>query len=105
MITTKKTPKKVILDLDSPDGNAFVIAATARNLCKQLEYSEVETEKLLTNMLSKDYEHVVATFEMEFGSIVQIEGHKSMVKAVVERIKILSEAEKQRESVTRWLET
>lgn len=52
-----------IVDVTGPDGNAFVLLGIAKNWAKQLGYDE---QKLLRDMQSKDYEHLVNVFVRTF---------------------------------------
>ena len=69
----EKTEKQIIIDLTGPDGNAFVLLGYAKNLAKQLNYSKKETEKLLSDMKSSDYENLLKVFDDNFGSFVILE--------------------------------
>ncbi len=69
----EKTEKQIIIDLTGPDGNAFVLLGYAKNFAKQLNYSKEETEKLLSDMKSSDYENLLKVFDDNFGSFVILE--------------------------------
>ncbi len=69
----EKTEKQIIIDLTGPQGNAFYLLGTAKNLAKQLNYSKEETEKLLNEMKSSDYENLLRVFDDNFGSFVILE--------------------------------
>lgn len=70
MITKKRIRKELILDIDGPDGNAFVLLAAASKLSKRLELDE---DKVIDEMRSSDYIHLLKTFDKYFGSIVVLE--------------------------------
>ena len=55
------------IDLTGPDGNAFVLMSYARALCKKLYKKH---DPIIEEMMSGDYEHLVAVFEREFGNFV-----------------------------------
>lgn len=55
------------IDLTGPDGNAFVLMSYTRALCKKLYKNH---KPIIDEMMSGDYEHLVAVFEREFGSFV-----------------------------------
>ena len=68
MIKKKSTtPTKIVLDLTGPDGNAFVIMRTAQDLSRQLGYN---TEAILADMQSGDYEHLIEVMEKHFGRFI-----------------------------------
>lgn len=69
----EKTEKQIIIDLTGPQGNAFYLLGTAKNFAKQLSYSKEETEKLLSDMKSSDYENLLKVFDDNFGSFVILE--------------------------------
>ena len=55
----EKTEKQIVIDLTGSQGNAFYLLGTAQNLAKQLNYSKEQTEKLLSDMKSSDYENLL----------------------------------------------
>ena len=69
----EKTNHKRIIDLTWPLGNAFCLLALASDFSKQLNYSKEETEKLLSDMKSSDYENLLKVFDDNFGSFVILE--------------------------------
>ena len=73
MAILEKTPRKEIIDLTGPKGNAFYLLGTAANLMKTLEYTSTEAENVLTEMRSSDYENLVTLFNNHFGEIVDLE--------------------------------
>lgn len=56
-----------VIDLTGPDGNAFVLLATAKSTARQLDYNKDEVDALLKDMQSGDYTHLVMTFDKHFG--------------------------------------
>ena len=68
---TKRTGK-IEIDLTGPDGNAFVLLATAQNLGRQLGYDRCRIELILDEMRLADYECLLQTFDREFGHIVDL---------------------------------
>lgn len=54
---------KKVIDLNGPEGNAFVLLGYARRLCKQLNR---EWEPIQAEMQSGDYEHLLKVFKREF---------------------------------------
>ena len=62
-----KKEKKLEIDLTGPQGNAFFILGTAKNLAKQLGKDWEDINKRMT---AGDYENLLKVFEEEFGSFV-----------------------------------
>ncbi len=69
MIKSKKQSLGIEMDLTGPDGNAFVLIGTAGKLAKQLG---LDKAKIQAEMMSGDYEHLVATFDKHFGHFVTL---------------------------------
>ena len=69
----KDAPKKLVIDLDGPEGNAFVLVGIAKNLARNSHYSKEETDELMQDMKSKSYGDLLVTFDSHFGSIVDFE--------------------------------
>ena len=69
MIKSKKQSLGIEIDLTGPDGNAFVLIGKAGNLAKQLG---LDKAKIQAEMMSGDYEHLVATFDKYFGHFVTL---------------------------------
>jgi len=65
-------PTPIEIDITGPQGNAFYLLGVAQNLCKQLGYDELKTEKVLREMRLTDYEGLLYTFNREFGSLVTL---------------------------------
>ena len=69
MIKSKKQSLGIEIDLTGPDGNAFVLIGTAGKLAKELG---LDKAKIQAEMMSGDYEHLVATFDKHFGHFVTL---------------------------------
>ena len=65
-------PQPIEIDLTGPDGNAFALMGKARNFARQLGWSPEEVTKMLSDMQSGDYEHLVGVLEAHFGDWVTI---------------------------------
>tara|TARA_R110001592_G_scaffold87117_4_gene257271 strand:- start:37932 stop:38147 length:216 start_codon:yes stop_codon:yes gene_type:complete len=66
----KKTNKNTIeIDLTGPDGNAFYLLGTARNLAKKLG---LDSDKILSEMKSGDYHYLIKVFDKYFGNYVTL---------------------------------
>lgn len=72
MIVERKN-RGIVIDLTGPQGNAFYLLGTAKNLCNQLDITEKNTKAILDEMRSSDYENLIQVFDREFGSIVTLE--------------------------------
>ena len=64
--------KGIEIDLTGPNGNAFVLIATAQRLAKQLNFGREESQRILQEMQSKDYENLLSVFEKSFGRYVTL---------------------------------
>ena len=62
-------PRKREINLLGPDGNAYFLLGTADRLGKQLD---LDVDKILEDMKSSDYEHLIKVFDKHFGSIVDL---------------------------------
>ena len=69
MIKAKKEKKGLEIDLTGPNGNVFVLIATAKNLARQLE---IDGEAIANEMMSGDYENAVEVFDKNFGHFVTL---------------------------------
>ncbi len=69
MIVEKPKSNGITIDLTGPQGNAFYLLGTAKNLAKQLGLNEVE---IMEEMKSGDYENLVQVFDKNFGNIVTL---------------------------------
>tara|TARA_R110000824_G_scaffold351615_1_gene538611 strand:- start:210 stop:425 length:216 start_codon:yes stop_codon:yes gene_type:complete len=70
MIRKKQPKKEIIIDLTGPEGNAFVLLGYAKRFAKQLE---LNSEEIISNMTSGDYEHLLEVFDKNFGDFVILE--------------------------------
>ena len=64
-----QTPRMIEIDLTGPQGNAFFLLGTARNLAKQLGLNSSE---ILDEMKSGDYENLLEVFDSYFGDFVTL---------------------------------
>lgn len=70
MIREKSKQEEIVIDLTGPDGNAFVLLGTAASLAKQLGK---DVKAIRDEMMSGDYENLLAVFDREFGDYVILE--------------------------------
>ena len=66
----RQRPKQIIIDLTGPDGNAFALMGYARQFAKQLG---LDSNKIINEMTSGDYENLLQVFDENFGSFVILE--------------------------------
>ena len=66
----RQRPKQIIIDLTGPDGNAFALMGYARQFAKQLG---LDSNKIIKEMTSGDYENLLEVFDKNFGSFVILE--------------------------------
>ena len=71
-IIRNKVPNEgpLVIDLTGPDGNAFVLLGYAKKFAKQLNFDD---KKIIDDMTSGDYEHLLKVFDRYFGSFVILE--------------------------------
>ena len=70
MIRKKQQQREVIIDLTGPDGNAFALMGYAKQFARQLG---LDSNKIINEMTSGDYEHLLEVFDGYFGSFVILE--------------------------------
>ena len=73
MAILTKEPRKQVIDLTGPQGNAFYLLGLASKLCKQIGISEHETDSILEEMKSNGYTNLIETFDKHFGMIIDLE--------------------------------
>ena len=72
MIREKSKQYKQVIDLDGPDGNAFVLRGTARSVLRKGGENDF-SEMVLKEMQSSDYTNLVKTFDKYLGSYFTLE--------------------------------
>ncbi len=60
----------VVIDLTGPDGNAFALMGYAKTFAKQLD---LDSNKIIKDMMSGDYENLIQVFDDNFGDFVILE--------------------------------
>jgi len=68
-IVSKPQTIGIEIDLTGPQGNAFYLLGTAKNLAKQLG---LNGNQIMEEMMSGDYENLLQVFDKNFGSIVTL---------------------------------
>jgi len=70
MFRDKTVAREIVIDLTGPDGNAFALMGYANRFAKQLK---LPSEKITSEMMKGDYEHLLQTFDKYFGDYVILE--------------------------------
>ena len=70
MIRKKQQSKYEIIDLTGPQGNAHYLMGRAIVLSKQLG---IDSDSIIQNMKSGDYDNLIQVFDKHFGSFVVLE--------------------------------
>ena len=65
----REMPSEIVIDLTGPDGNAFALMGYAKRFARQLD---LDSEEIISNMMSGDYENLLEVFEENFGSFVTL---------------------------------
>jgi hypothetical protein len=68
-ILKKPIESGITIDLTGPQGNAYYLLGTAKNLAKQLDLNGLV---IMEDMQSGDYENLVKVFDNHFGNIVTL---------------------------------
>ncbi|GAG25370.1 unnamed protein product [marine sediment metagenome] len=62
------------INLSGPSGNAFALMGIAKNTAKQLGWESSAIDKLIKDMMSGDYEHLIDIFETNFSELIELRG-------------------------------
>ena len=73
MAILTKEPRKQVIDLTGPQGNAFYLMGVANNFMRNLEFTQEEAESIHEELKSGDYEHLIKTFDKYFGNFIDLE--------------------------------
>jgi hypothetical protein len=68
-ILSKPKTNGIEIDLTGPQGNAFFLLGTAKNLARQLG---LDGKKITEEMTGGDYENLIKVFDHYFGSVVTL---------------------------------
>lgn len=63
---------KLLINLNSPRGNAFELLGIAGNLMDQLKWKDEKKDAITEEMMNGDYDHLLATFEKYFGRLFKL---------------------------------
>jgi len=69
MIVKKPKTNGIEIDLTGPQGNAFYLLGTAKKLANQLD---LDSNEILNEMKSGDYENLLQVFDKNFGMFVTL---------------------------------
>lgn len=80
MAIKKKDPrKKPDIDLDGPDGNAYVLLGTAQGAYRQIgkdyfkvKFGKISWDEIFKEMTASDYEHLLKKFDQYFGAFFDL---------------------------------
>lgn len=64
--------RKIQVDLKGPEGNAFDLMAIAENIGKSLKVPKEQRDAIQKDMMSSNYDHLVATLEKHYGDYIDI---------------------------------
>ena len=62
----------IVIDRESPNGNAFNILGVAVQLMREKGYTSEEAESVLEEMKSGDYDNLCSVFEQTFCDDVEL---------------------------------
>jgi hypothetical protein len=68
-IKTKKSRKKIEIDLAGSEGNAFVLLGYAKKLSRELN---LDHKQILDEMMEGNYENLLKVFDKYFGDFVDL---------------------------------
>jgi len=70
MAIIQKQPRRIVIDLSGPDGNAFVLMGYATRYARDLG---LDGKAITAEMRSGDYENLINVFDKYFGEYVDLE--------------------------------
>lgn len=70
VIRAKQLDREYVIDLTGPEGNAFCLMGYAKRFSKQLG---LDSEAIINDMMSGDYEHLLEVFDGHFGDFIVLE--------------------------------
>ena len=70
VIRAKQLDRELVIDLTGPDGNAFALMGYAKRFAKQLG---LDSNAIINEMMSGDYENLLEVFDKNFGEYVVLE--------------------------------
>jgi hypothetical protein len=70
MIRKKQPQNHIVIDLTGPDGNAYALMAYAQAFAKRIG---IDSNPIIEEMMSGDYENLLEVFDRNFGQWVILE--------------------------------
>lgn len=70
MIRKKQRETEMVIDLTGPEGNAHVLLGYAKRFATQMG---LDSEQVLKEMKSGDYENLILVFDSYFGEFIVLE--------------------------------
>ena len=58
------------INLNGPDGNAYVLLGIAKKLSRELGYTKEHEAEIQQRMMSSDYENLLTVLDEEFGEYI-----------------------------------
>lgn len=77
--------RKIVIDLDGPDGNAFYLIGQARRIMRDLDFPMEKTDRIVSKMLNGDYINLLKTFESHFGEYFELNTEKAYILGAFEK--------------------
>jgi len=72
IIVSDKRPNKIELDLDSSEGNVFMVMGTAAKLARQIGYAPEEIKSLTEKWKSGSYGQILVSIDQLFGDFIDL---------------------------------
>ena len=69
---------KHTIDLSGPEGNAFWLIGFSKRLGQHLGRSREEVNELVNEMMSGNYQQLLAAFKREFGDYIELRGEQDV---------------------------
>tara|TARA_B100000214_G_scaffold374102_1_gene355986 strand:- start:1041 stop:1319 length:279 start_codon:yes stop_codon:yes gene_type:complete len=73
VVAKTKSQLPVIIDIDGPEGNAFVLMGYASSTMRKSRFAEETKESVLNEMQSGDYINLLKVFDRYFGSVFTLQ--------------------------------
>jgi hypothetical protein len=70
MIREKTSKSEIVIDLNGPEGNAYVLIGYAKRFAKQLGW---DGDQIIAEMKAGDYDNLIEVFDGYFGDFVILE--------------------------------
>ena len=67
---SQKPVRPIEIDLNGPEGNAYVLMGYAQRLGRQLGMTQGRIDAIIKVMMMSNYDGLVHTFDVEFGDYV-----------------------------------